>query len=37
MHCKNKLVVLNHRVATLVAEKLERQWLREILSQVRSL
>ena len=30
IYCKNKLVVVgcsNHRVVTLVADKLERQWL----------
>jgi len=31
MHCKNWLVVLSHRVVTLVADRLRRQWLWEIL------
>ena len=29
-HCKNKLVVFNHKVVALVADKLKRQWLLEV-------
>ena len=30
LHCKKKAGCFNHRVVTLVPDKLERRWLREV-------